>query len=72
MFHLPAFPLVEIEQYLGGFVIVGATGISIYQFLEHKIHTGRRPRKRKRHGARPPNRDERRDSHRGEQSGPHA
>lgn len=53
MFHLPAIPFSEIEQYLIGIAIVCGTGLSVYEYLKHKFQKVRkvgasRPRKRRR------------------------
>jgi hypothetical protein len=37
MFHLPAIPFAEIEQYLVGFAVLAATCISVYEFVRFKL-----------------------------------
>jgi hypothetical protein len=50
MFHLPAIPFAEIEQYLLGLAVVAVTGISVYEFVRFKLESGNnriKPRRRR-------------------------
>jgi hypothetical protein len=52
MFHLPAVPFAEIDEYLVRFAVVAATSISIYQFLRYKLRVGKDSGKRRQQRAR--------------------